>query len=124
MLMYYVYCFPPVSVLRYTLDQDREQVPRQTSRVVRSWPLITCIQRWRRRARKLKGPPPHRDRVWRAGVRISQALQAGLNSAFKADPRVSHLKIEDGSGRRLGRSFRVNLWPTLFFKGTFGGLNV
>jgi len=28
-------------------------------------------------------------------------------------PEVQHLKIEDGSGRPLGRSFRVKLWPTL-----------
>ncbi len=26
---------------------------------------------------------------------------------------VTHLKIEDGSGRPLGRSFGVKLWPTL-----------
>ncbi|MEE2871181.1 MAG: thioredoxin family protein, partial [Pseudomonadota bacterium] len=24
-----------------------------------------------------------------------------------------HLKVEDGPGRPLGRSFRVRLWPTL-----------
>jgi thioredoxin 1 len=30
-------------------------------------------------------------------------------------PVVRHLKIEDGSGRALGRSFRVKLWPTLIF---------
>lgn len=30
-------------------------------------------------------------------------------------PRVRHLKIADASGRRLGRSFRVKLWPTLVF---------
>jgi thioredoxin 1 len=28
---------------------------------------------------------------------------------------VRHLKIADASGRRLGRSFRVKLWPTLVF---------
>ena len=28
---------------------------------------------------------------------------------------VRHLKIEDGKGRPLGRSFRVKLWPTLVF---------
>jgi thioredoxin 1 len=28
---------------------------------------------------------------------------------------VKHLKVEDGPGRRLGRSFRVKLWPTLVF---------
>jgi len=26
---------------------------------------------------------------------------------------VRHLKIADASGRRLGRSYRVKLWPTL-----------
>jgi thioredoxin 1 len=30
-------------------------------------------------------------------------------------PSVQHIKIEDGPGRRLGRSFRVTLWPTLVF---------
>lgn len=28
---------------------------------------------------------------------------------------VRHLKVEDGKGRPLGRSFRVKLWPTLVF---------
>ena len=28
---------------------------------------------------------------------------------------MSHLKIAVGSGRPLGRSFRVKLWPTLVF---------
>ncbi|HEY8049330.1 MAG TPA: thioredoxin family protein, partial [Ramlibacter sp.] len=28
---------------------------------------------------------------------------------------VRHLKIEDGPGRKLGRSFGVKLWPTLVF---------
>jgi thioredoxin 1 len=26
---------------------------------------------------------------------------------------VRHVKIEDASGKRLGRSFKVKLWPTL-----------
>lgn len=29
--------------------------------------------------------------------------------------RVRHIRVEDGSGRPLGRSFRVKLWPTLIF---------
>lgn len=29
--------------------------------------------------------------------------------------RVRHIKIEDGPGRRLGRSFGIKLWPTLVF---------
>jgi thioredoxin 1 len=28
-------------------------------------------------------------------------------------PAVRHVKVEDGPGRPLGRSFRVKLWPTL-----------
>ncbi len=28
-------------------------------------------------------------------------------------PGVTHLKVEDGPGRPLGRSFRVKLWPTV-----------
>ena len=30
-------------------------------------------------------------------------------------PEVRHIKVEDGTGRPLGRSFRVKLWPTLVF---------
>lgn len=30
-------------------------------------------------------------------------------------PAVRLLRIEDGPGRRLGRSFRVKFWPTLVF---------
>ena len=26
---------------------------------------------------------------------------------------MRHIKVEDGKGRRLGRSFGVKLWPTL-----------
>jgi thioredoxin 1 len=38
-----------------------------------------------------------------------------VQQAIAAHPDVRHLKIEDGSGRPLGRSFRVKLWPTLVF---------
>lgn len=44
-----------------------------------------------------------------------QAAQASLAAAFAAYPQVRHLKVEDGPGRPLGRSFRVKLWPTLVF---------
>ena len=30
-------------------------------------------------------------------------------------PSVSHVQVEDGRGRPLGRSFGVKLWPTLIF---------
>lgn len=44
-----------------------------------------------------------------------RAAQPLIASAFSKHPAVRHLKIEDGRGRRLGRSFRVKLWPTLVF---------
>ena len=36
-----------------------------------------------------------------------------IEAALKTYPDLPHLKIEDGPGRRLGRSYRVKLWPTL-----------
>jgi len=44
-----------------------------------------------------------------------RAAQPVIASALANHPRVRHIKIEDGSGRRLGRSFTVKLWPTLIF---------
>jgi thioredoxin 1 len=43
------------------------------------------------------------------------AAQAPLARAFAAHPDIRHIKIEDGKGKALGRSFRVKLWPTLIF---------
>ncbi|MBW5412225.1 thioredoxin family protein [Pseudomonas sp. MAG002Y] len=44
-----------------------------------------------------------------------RAAQPLIEQAFQDHPAIRHLKIEDGSGRRLGRSFKVKLWPTLIF---------
>jgi thioredoxin 1 len=44
-----------------------------------------------------------------------RAAQADIATALRAHPGVRHLKVEDGSGRPLGRSFAVRLWPTLVF---------
>ena len=38
-----------------------------------------------------------------------------VTKALAAHPAVQHLKVEDGPGRALGRSFKVKLWPTLVF---------
>jgi len=42
-----------------------------------------------------------------------RAAQAPLAQALRAHPGLRHLKVEDGSGRPLGRAFGVRLWPTL-----------
>ncbi|MBC7983982.1 MAG: thioredoxin family protein [Candidatus Obscuribacterales bacterium] len=44
-----------------------------------------------------------------------QAAQPLLEAAFANHPAVNHIKVADGSGLPLGRSFRVKLWPTLIF---------
>ncbi len=44
-----------------------------------------------------------------------RAAQPHIAAALDAHPAVRHIKIADGSGRPLGRSFRVKLWPTLVF---------
>ena len=42
-----------------------------------------------------------------------QGAQASIAQALEPHAGVRHLKIEDGPGRPLGRSFKVKLWPTL-----------
>lgn len=44
-----------------------------------------------------------------------QAAQTDIASVLKNHPTVRHIKVEDGKGRPLGRSFRVKLWPTLIY---------
>ena len=44
-----------------------------------------------------------------------RAAQPLIASAFADHPNVRHFKIEDGSGRPLGRSYGIRLWPTLVF---------
>lgn len=38
-----------------------------------------------------------------------------IAEALAAHPEVQHIKVADASGKRLGRSFKVKLWPTLVF---------
>lgn len=44
-----------------------------------------------------------------------QGIQSDLTAALAAHPTVQHIKVEDGKGKPLGRSFQVKLWPTLVF---------
>jgi thioredoxin 1 len=49
---------------------------------------------------------------WCGWCRGAQPLIA---EALATQPGLRHIKVEDGPGRPLGRSFRVKLWPTLVF---------
>src|SRR4051794_40125502 len=50
--------------------------------------------------------------TWCGHCRAAQPLIA---KALAAHPGVRHVKVEDGKGLPLGRSFGVKLWPTLVF---------
>lgn len=70
--------------------------------------------------------PPTRDAVDQmAGATVvefsapwcgyCQRAQPLIAAALEARTDVAHVKVEDGPGQRLGRSFGVKLWPTLVF---------
>ena len=44
-----------------------------------------------------------------------RAAAPQVASFLRQNPTVRHVKVEDGPGRPLGRSFRVRLWPNLVF---------
>jgi thioredoxin 1 len=46
---------------------------------------------------------------------ICRALQPYVARLLEQHPQVRHIKVEDGPGRKLGRSFSVKLWPNLVF---------
>jgi thioredoxin 1 len=72
------------------------------------------------------GPEPTREEIEnRAGRTVlefgagwcphCQAIQLRLKQLLDAHPEIAHVKVEDGKGKPLGRSFHVKLWPTLVF---------
>ena len=49
---------------------------------------------------------------WCGHCRAAQPL---IEASLAHHPALRHIKVEDGSGLALGRSFGVTLWPTLVF---------
>jgi len=47
---------------------------------------------------------------WCGHCRSAEPL---IESALARHPEIRHIKVEDGPGRPLGRSFGVKLWPTV-----------
>jgi thioredoxin 1 len=46
---------------------------------------------------------------------ICRALAPRVALLLDRHPQVRHVKVEDGPGQALGRSFAVRLWPNLVF---------
>ena len=44
-----------------------------------------------------------------------RAAQSAIAEALAPPTPWRHIRVEDGPGQALGRSFRVKLWPTLVF---------
>lgn len=44
-----------------------------------------------------------------------RAVALRVAEALDRHPEVRHIKVEDGPGRPLGRSFQVRLWPAFVF---------
>ena len=42
-----------------------------------------------------------------------QAASSAINEVVSEHSELRHIKIYDGKGKRLGRAFKVKLWPTL-----------
>lgn len=71
-------------------------------------------------------PEPKREDVdaWRGPAVLEfgqgwcphcQGAQPIVAAALADFPQVKHVKVGDGKGLPLGRSFKVKLWPTLIF---------
>ncbi|MFL6707834.1 MAG: thioredoxin family protein [Massilia sp.] len=73
--------------------------PYQTEQPARSdidaMPGITALDFGTDWCGYCKGAAPH----------IAEAVQATAG--------IRHIKVEDGAGRKLGRSFKIKLWPTV-----------
>lgn len=42
-----------------------------------------------------------------------KAASAAINEVVAEHPELRHIKIYDGKGKRVGRLFKVKLWPSL-----------
>ncbi len=58
-------------------------------------------------------PGPQLLEFGSAGCGWCQAARPLIAEALAARPGLKHLRVEDGRGLPLGRSYSVKLWPTL-----------
>lgn len=46
---------------------------------------------------------------------ICRGAQSIIENSVLNHPDIRHVKVGDGKGKPLGRSYKVKLWPTLIF---------
>ena len=46
---------------------------------------------------------------------ICRGTKPHAEAAFEEYENVRHIRVEDGPGKKLGRSFKIKLWPTFVF---------
>lgn len=76
-------------------------------------PLIMITEPSREQVDALSGPTVLEFGAGWCG--FCQAARPLIDRELAAHPDVRHVRIEDGKGKRLGRSFGVKLWPTFVF---------
>ena len=93
---------------------DARSTPSRQGIIMRSMNnSYTAVEPTRNEIDSLEGPAVVEfGAAWCSYCRAAQRLIA---AAFAPYQPVRHIKVEDGKGRPLGRSFRVTLWPTLIF---------
>jgi len=65
------------------------------------------------RAELDRSPGPVLIEFGAASCGLCRAAQPVIAKALREHPGVRHIKVGDGPGQPLGRSFGVKLWPTL-----------
>jgi thioredoxin 1 len=93
--------------MREKIDPEESAMPNRdaTSHPSREWTRAVVDQ--------LEGPVVLEFGASWCGY--CQALEPELAALLRRYPGVRHIRVEDGKGKPLGRSFRVKLWPTLVF---------
>jgi thioredoxin 1 len=77
-------------------------------------------------SQRYEDPGPSRDEVdsWSGPAVLEfgadwcgfcQGAQPAISAVLAEFPAVRHVKVADGKGKPLGRSYTVKLWPTLVF---------
>lgn len=75
-------------------DPDRPEPPRETVDAMKGAAVLEFGANW---------------------CPICQGTQPIIKAAMTRYADVRHIKVEDGKGKPLGRSYKVKLWPTLIF---------